>query len=133
MKLLIALSFLLAFPCFGDETVRGALAPLGHVIEVEGEIVDGSTLRKKEWEGVSLLRVEQVDGKPLGKPVVMRFAWHALASDSSLSGKVRLIGYETGEFTGIPEEAFKHIPRAATSGFHFQRSFMVLKSQPDKR
>lgn len=129
MKFFFMLLFLLALPCLGETTIPGLLAPLGQVVEVEGEIIDGSTLQRKEWDGESLLRIDQVDGKALAKPVTMRFGWHALALDKPLVGKVRLVGYETGGYGGIPEGAFEYIPRAATSGFHFEHSFLVLKLQ----
>ena len=128
--LLLVLLLGLAVPAFGDDpiTVKGRIAPLGKVVEIEGEIVDGSSTRLREHEGLWLLRIDKVGGKKLPAPQQLRYHWQTAAPQVDLKGRVRVIGYESGEFRGIPEKAFEHIPRVATGGFRFETHFVVLKS-----
>lgn len=110
--------------------VIGKLAiPLGKVVVVEGEIVDGTKLRAKSLEGVSLLQVSTVNGQKLPEPCLLRFAWFATTETKKLKGRVNLIGYESGQFVGLPADAFAHIDPVASEGFHFESSFVVLKSR----
>jgi hypothetical protein len=109
--------------------VIGLLAvPLGKVVTIEAEIVDGTKLRAKALDGVALLQVTAVNGQKLTEFRVIRFNWFATADAKKLKGQVKLVGYETGCFAGVPGEAFLHIEPVATEGFHFESSFVVLKA-----
>jgi hypothetical protein len=41
--------------------------------------------------------------------------------------RFKFVGYETGGFSGTPEEALVYIPRTATSGYYFTTSLVILR------
>jgi len=41
--------------------------------------------------------------------------------------RFKFVGYETGGFSGTPEEAFLYIPRTATSGYYFTTSLVIVR------
>lgn len=109
--------------------VVGKLAhPLGTVVTVEGEVIDGTKLRMKSLEGVTLLQISAVNSQKLPEPCAFRFDWFATADAKKLKGRVKLVGFETGRFVGLPADAFSHIDPVASEAFHFESSFVVLKS-----
>jgi hypothetical protein len=64
----------LSVEAFNEKMPIGYLGhPLGTVVRVKGATVDGDTLRSKYYAGAILLRVEEVNGKKLKKPVDFRF------------------------------------------------------------
>ena len=54
--------------------------PLGTVAEIEAEVVSGSSLRRKAYDGLYLLKVTHVDGKELSSPPLVRFSSPEFAS-----------------------------------------------------
>lgn len=113
--------------------VRGALAvPLGTVVSIEAEVIEGSAGRGKAREGERLLQVLSVDGRTLAEPALLHFAWFPLARapmDLGPGRRVKVVGYETGSFVGIPKDAWVHLGApAASTPFHFQTSIVVLKA-----
>jgi len=116
-----------------DLNIRGAVigvlgVPLGKVVTIEGEVVDGTKLRAKALDGLALFQVRLVNGQKLTELPVIRFRWFTTAEAKKLNGRVQLVGYETGQFVGVPGEAFLHIEPVATEGFHFESSFVILKA-----
>jgi hypothetical protein len=108
--------------------ITGSLgSPLGTIMTIRGRIYTGA--RSKAEEDAFHFHVFQVDGKKLAQPVIISlesFAW----LDLLLPGEgetVSYIGYETGGMTGIPEQAFEHMDRVATTDFHFSVYFQVIK------
>jgi hypothetical protein len=109
--------------------VIGALGvPLGTIVTLEGEIVDGSSLAEKALSDRPVLMVESVDGTPLAAPVLLTFTWFAGAESAELSGRVTLIAYETGGFEGVPDGVFAHVPAVAAQSFHFASTLVLLKA-----
>ncbi|MDX2109176.1 MAG: hypothetical protein SFY80_02940 [Verrucomicrobiota bacterium] len=113
--------------------IRGAVIgmlgePLGKVVTIDGEIIDGRTLRNKSYDGVKLLQVSEVNGQKLDKSRCIQFIWFTTANSKKIKGRVKLIGYETGEYTGVPHEAFKYVDLVAAEGFQFVSTFIILKS-----
>jgi hypothetical protein len=102
--------------------------PLGKIVTIEADMVDGGQLSDKALEGVTLLKVRSVDGQSVREPIFLRFSWFETVPPAPLSGRVRLVGYETGAFTGVPAEAFAYIPPVASQSFHFESAFIVLKA-----
>jgi hypothetical protein len=117
----------------GEAVIVGALGlPLGTVCRIEGEFVDGSELRMKEYDGVVLMKVGAVDGKSLASPATLRFEQFR---EGELSGKksggaFRTYAYETGRYVGVPPEAFKYVPAVTTTGYFFQTYLVVLQGGP---
>ena len=109
-------------------TMEGRLKrTLGTVVTVEGTVIDGGTLRVKRLNGKALLRIEKLEGKSLAEPVVFEFRYLEEPSKvPKMGSKFQFVGFETGEFAGLPSEAFKHIPVLATQGYHFRTLFEVL-------
>lgn len=128
--------------------------PIGTVVQIEATIVDGETLRMKQYEGAYLLRVESVAGKRLAGSPVLRFepSGSGLAADSlalyeSKHGKkpgplssdeirelkkgyvgqrLTLLVYETGAFGGIPKNLPPELIWQDTA-FEFSTRLVVLK------
>jgi hypothetical protein len=103
---------------------------LGTILTLEGDVVDGSMFNTKELDGVRLLKVTSLGSRViLRDPIYMRFAWYDGRDVSTLTGHVTVVGYETGAFVGFPAEAFAHVPRVASTDFHFETSFMLLETK----
>jgi hypothetical protein len=102
--------------------------PLGKVVTIEANMIDGGRLSGKALEGVTLLEVRSVNGQSVREPCFLRFSWFDTVPPAPLTGRVRLVGYETGVFTGVPAEAFDYIAPVASQGFHFESAFVVLKA-----
>jgi hypothetical protein len=102
---------------------------LGTIMTLEAEVIDGSIFRAKDLHGVTLLKVVSLGGtSKLREPVYLRFWWYDGRDTSAMKGRITITGFETGAFTGLPAEAFAHIPRVATEGFHFETSFVLLET-----
>jgi len=101
--------------------------PLGTIITITGKNVQGYS---KADEGKILLYIEKVNNTKLNKPVTMAFRlfpWVSPGKKMRSSDSFTLIGYETGAMAGIPEAAFKHIPRVATTMYGFTSWFQICK------
>ena len=103
--------------------------PLGTVVTIEGVVVEDDYRRMKEDQGKTLLKVEKVDGVVLEGEVILSLTQYAWTSPFLFEPGKRfeLVGYESGGFTGIPEEAFDHIPQVTTTGFGFEVWFQLVK------
>ena len=97
--------------------------PLGKVVTIEAEIIDGDTLKQKAMMGLWLLHIKRVGDQR--KDALMSV--EGVVLPKTHGAPIKLIGYETGRFIGTPSEAFKHIPAMATRGFGFETSFVALK------
>jgi hypothetical protein len=120
---------MLTLPELGSHKIMGILGkPLGTVVLLEGVVLRDSYRRLKSDEGEILLKVERIDGKPRPGDIIIRFRPSYLASiPKPVPGDhFRYAGYETGAFEGIPDEAFKYIPRSATTGFQFETHFEAI-------
>ena len=68
-----------------------------------------------------------VNSRRLTKAVVIRyrvFPWVDIPKAAAGSA-FRFVGYESGEMAGIPEDAFRHMPRVAAADFRFSVYFQV--------
>jgi hypothetical protein len=110
--------------------VVGALGyPLGEVVTVEGIAADETYTRRKADTGKILLLVHRVNGKPIKREVVLPCQPHegVELTRPTAGARFKFVGYETGGFSGTPEEAFVYIPRTATSGYYFTTSLVILR------
>ena len=132
--------------------------PLGQVAQITAVIVDGDTFKTKGDSGRFLLKITQVNSKPLGKPVVMNFGsmpFHdvnlanndfklyelkhgqkpkSLDTEQVTELKkgyvgriVKLMVYETGEFTGIPKNLPEDVLIWQDTSFGFSSYLYVIK------
>ena len=103
--------------------------PLGEIAEVQGEVIDSSETGYKDDSGKILFRVKMINGVSLDKDKVVAlrfFPWSGIEEPKPGDKKV-FIGYESGEFTGIPPKAFDYIPAVTTTMYHFDTYFQVCK------
>jgi hypothetical protein len=140
MKLLLmALLAASALPCSAENKKEPiAISPLlstefGKLIEIEGRIVDNTDTRLRAHLGKKLLEVHRVGTVELKQPVVIELLVFGFTDIKipARDARVRLRGFETGGFTGIPNEAFKDIPAVATPDHHFESRFQITKLLPE--
>jgi hypothetical protein len=105
--------------------------PLGKIITISGVVRQGALWSKASLSDV--LSVEAVNDRPLAQPVTIEFSLFMTAQVAKpvLGRSFKYVGYETGGFTGIPQEAFKFVPAIATTGYRFNTSFEVLQEELD--
>lgn len=111
-------------------SITGSLGePLGKIITVRAAVVPEDEKRSRVESGVPMIKVSSVNGKKLKTSVTIRyetFAWNT--PDTLDEGKsYKLIGYETGSMTGIPDQAFDYMLPVATVDFHFDVFFQIVK------
>ncbi len=128
--------------------------PFGTLQEMEVEVFDGDSLKIKGYTGVYLFKIKAVGNKLMGDTIIMEFQddtgnfpngelafrkqLNAANTDSVLIDNIeemkqeyvgrvfKVIAYETGEFTGTPEEYFDYQEEFATQGFHFKNYLVVV-------
>jgi hypothetical protein len=109
-------------------TITGSLGkPLGTILHIEGRI--SSEQLSKADAGKLICEVSVVDDKKLAEPVLIPleiFEWVS-GGIPGPGDRVQCIGYETGGMTGIPQEAFSHIPYVTATDYSFTLSFQVIK------
>ncbi len=105
--------------------------PLGKIITISGVVRQRALGAKASPSDV--LSVEAVNDRPLAQPVTIEFNLFMTAQVAKpvLGRSFKYVGYETGGFTGIPQEAFKFVPAVATTGHRFNTSFQVLQEELD--
>ena len=105
--------------------------PLGKIITIAGVVRQGELGAKASPRDV--LSVESVNDRPLAQPVTIEFNLFMTAQVAKpvLGRSFKYVGYETGGFTGVPQEAFKFVPAVAKTGHRFNTSFQVLKEELD--
>jgi hypothetical protein len=108
---------------------------LGEVIIVEGVIADENYTKRKADVGKSLLRVRAVNGKPLKEEVIFDFSPFSGADirNPEVGARFKYTGYETGGFSGLPEQAFDYVPRVPTAGYYFSTSFVILRDESGRK
>jgi hypothetical protein len=96
--------------------------PLGQIVRVEGKVISGP---KKGGVRDIFFSVQKVNGKALPEPQTFRIGpAYGELDRSKMESKTTFYCFESGEFTGLPEEVFKYIPRPQTTDFHF-KTFLV--------
>ena len=126
--------------------------PLGTATRVNATIVDGSTLGLKRLQSTYLLKISKIGDKPLASPVLMEFRSHRSSEplpgnflelkkskisqrkgssknlEKGYIGKeVHLLVYETGSYSGIPNELPDNFELWQDTGFEFRTSLSILK------
>ncbi|NOT93411.1 hypothetical protein [Ferruginibacter sp.] len=124
------------------------------------EIVDGIELNDKDHQSSFLFRIKSVDSIALTKSVIMEFKdetgefpadefqlykylygkkKETVSSDIAVKIKKNYVGktfkvvaYETGEFTGIPNGYFEYLPVRQDYGFHFRHYIIAVANVTNK-
>lgn len=130
------------------------IVPFGTLVKMKAEIVDGAELNDKAHQASFLFSIKSVDSILLPKPILIEFKDETgnfpvddfelykylygkktgtISSKESEKMKKKyagkefnIVGYETGEFTGIPDGYFKYQPVRQDYGFHFRHYIIVV-------
>lgn len=106
----------------------------GKIIEIEGRVVypkpGPKRYLRKKW-----ISVDRIGARRLTKPLSIELATFGFARTliPASGTQIKIRGYETGHFSGIPNKAFADIPQVANRGFGFKSIFQVTKIlKPEK-
>lgn len=95
-----------SLPAVSKRPMIGELGvPLGTVVEIHATIVAGSETRMKQYQSSYLLRVSEVDGRPLPQLQLMEFSVPRFASAKLANDDFDLYELKTGMKTGSLESA----------------------------
>ena len=128
--------------------------PFGTITKLTIQIVDGDQLGDKGYQSAYLFKIKTVDSVKLSKPVLIEFKDEtgkfpadefqlykyvygretgSLTSDTIKMIKKEYVGksftitaYETGEFTGIPDNYFNYQPVRQDRSFYFRHYIIVV-------
>lgn len=106
--------------------------PLGTVATIEGDVVDGSTIRIKDLSGKPVLQVARVNGQPVESKPVLQFNWFRDRSTNvapKIGNRFAYVAYEVGHFSGVPDESFKYVGTSASLGFRFRTELVLLRDE----
>jgi hypothetical protein len=104
--------------------------PLGTVVTIEGDVVDGSRIRIKDLSGKPVLHVERVNGQAVEPRPILQFDWFWQRSSNvapRIGNQFAYVAYEVGRFDGVPDEALKHVGPVASLGFAFRTELVLLR------
>ena len=106
--------------------------PLGNVLTIEGDIVDGSQIRIKDLSGKPVLQVARVNGQPVESRPILQFDWFRSKSsrvEPAIGTHFAYVAYETGKFDGVPDKAREYIGPVASLGFGFRTQLVLLRDE----
>lgn len=111
--------------------------PLGTVVRVTGEVLDGRATRRKGDEGKTLLRIVTVNGKKLPQSVDFEFGRAAATVKKPAPGDpFDYYAHEYGEFDGVvepPKELGLESVKLAHDGFHYRPRLTVHASNGGRK
>ncbi|MFK7776998.1 MAG: hypothetical protein QM501_02595 [Gimesia sp.] len=101
----------------------------GKIIEIEGEVFVPPNKGQKRYLRKKWIQVHRIGARRLTKPLSIELASFSstLTMIPASGTQIKIRGYETGHFSGIPKKAFADIPQIAHRGFHFKSIFQVTK------
>lgn len=130
--------------------------PFGTIAKLEVEVYDGDSLQMKAYQGTYLLKINSINDRKIEDTLLLTFIdeTEELANDNfelynltygktarSITGKqidkmkekyidkkLTIMAYETGHFTGMPEDYFKYRPIRADRSFHFENYLVVVST-----
>ena len=102
--------------------------PFGTIAKLEVEFFSGNDLHLKYYTGMTLLKVNSVNGKTIKDTVTMTFTDETGGLETSTSQTLTIMAYETGSFQGIPDNYFDYQPLRQDRGFGFQRHLIVVSN-----
>jgi len=111
--------------------------PLGTVVRVTGEAINGDTLMLKATRGKTYLRIATVNGKDLNRPVDFEFHRAPKEVGEPAPGEkfdyyVHEYGHFDGEVTPPKELGIKQEP-IANDGFYYRSYVTVHASNPPRQ
>jgi len=97
--------------------------PLGTVVQITATLIDGRELHDKEHQSDRLLKVTRVDGQDLREAQILEFRPHPTANvsleDVATGSSRRLLVYESGGFSGIPQKLPEEVSAWQDHSFSF--------------
>lgn len=132
-KIILFTSFALLFltNAFAETTIQSPASLLGYnfgeIITLEGQLAPEG--KSKSDLGKTYFIVKKVNGKPLKEESMIQVEGYALNNLKTFQGRpsLKIKGYESGRYEGIPEAAFQDLPMMSTSTFHWKSIFEVIK------
>lgn len=118
---------------FRVENVIGRLGhPLGTVLRITGEAMDGNETRWKRDMGATLLKVLTVNGQVLSEPQIFRFhrAYEEI-NKPAFKSQFDYYVHEWGAFDGavyLPAELKTYTLIPASDGFYYHSEITIHKS-----
>jgi hypothetical protein len=106
--------------------------PFGTIAKLEVQFFSGDDLHLKYYTGMTLLKVNSVNGKTTKDTVTMTFTDETRSLEASGGQKLTIMAYETGSFTGIPDNYFDYQPVRQDQGFGFQHNLIVVSNLTNK-
>ncbi|MCH9654448.1 MAG: hypothetical protein K0U86_14585 [Planctomycetes bacterium] len=101
----------------------------GKIIEIEGEVFVPPNKGQKRYLRKKWILVDRIGARRLTKPLSIELASFSstLTMIPAKGTQIKIRGYETGHFSGIPAGAFLDIQQRASREFHFKNIFQVTK------
>jgi hypothetical protein len=107
--------------------------PFGTIAKLEVQFFSGDDLHMKYYTGMTLLKINTVNGKVLKDTVILDYTDETKSLKKADAGeKLTLMAYETGNFTGIPDNYFKYQPVRQDVGFGFRHYLIVVSNLTKK-
>lgn len=116
----------------GDDVIGFLGHPLGTVVRISGNVVDGNSTRSKRDSGRTLLEIHTVNGKELANKIQFGFPGSTIDIPKPMAGEAfDYYAHEHGSFAGVvtpPEEFEIESSLIANDGFWFQPGITIHKS-----
>lgn len=131
----------------------------GEILNLKVEIIHGNTLRRKAVEGMYLMKILEVNSKPVEGNIYMTFVDETgkfprgcfelykylygketgslsydqvgIMEKQYLGKEANIMAYETGAFTGVPDGYFDYQPLKSTTGFYFESYLIIISNNDD--
>lgn len=122
--------------------------PFGTLLTIEVTIIDGYDTYLKENQDKFLFKLMSINNKKINDTIIMTFEddtkkffktrfelYEKYENNEDMVRKkekeyinktYRIVAYETGKFTGIPEGYFEYQPLKADTGFHFENYLVIV-------
>ena len=132
------------------------LIPFGTIAKLEAEVYDGNLLHRKGYEGIYLLKIISVNDRKINDTLLLTFidetekfatddvelykmtfgkTTHSITDAQKndmkknyVGTKLTLMAYETGRFTGMPNDYFKYRPVSGDKSFHFHNYLIIVSN-----
>jgi hypothetical protein len=104
---------------------------LGTIVRIKGEILPEGFINLKAEQSKTFIKVGEVNSEKLSEAVIIWIKpWYISGPKIPKAGEiVEYIGYEHGQFRGIPDGTFEYVESVQTTGYHFGSVFVALKKE----
>lgn len=106
--------------------------PFGTIAKLEVQFFSGNDLHLKYYTGMTLLKVNSVNGKTIKDTITLTFTDETGSLKASVGQKLTIMAYETGRFSGIPDNYFDYQPVRQDRSFAFDHNLIVVSNLTNK-